>query len=66
MTKPLTCPACGQRGDQPPGLRLGEFEHLEAVFAGDEAVPTPQRVECHACYHAWAVARGSIDVRRAS
>lgn len=57
-----TCSVCGQRGDQPPGLALRE-PRVEAVFVGDEAVPTPQVLECRACGHRAIVARGSIEVR---
>jgi ribosomal protein L37AE/L43A len=62
----VTCPECGQRGDERPGLRLGEFERLEAVFVEDGLVPTPQRIECRSCGHAWAVPRDSIEVWRPS
>ena len=63
--KPVTCPTCGQRGDQRPGLRLDELPGpLSAVFIGDQPVPLPQRLTCRACGASWAVARDSIEVRR--
>ena len=62
--QPLVCPACGQVGNRPPGLRLDEYNHLAAVFVGDEAVPPPQRVTCRNCGRTWPVARCSIEVRK--
>lgn len=65
------CPRCGQSGVNPPGLSLSEYESLEGVFVVNEAftdiesVPTPQRLTCRSCGHSWAVARGSIEVRKA-
>ena len=68
--KTVVCPECGQRGDQPPGLTLGEFETLRGTFVMNDAgtdtesVPTPQKVTCNQCGRMWAVARGSIEVVR--
>jgi hypothetical protein len=67
--QPLVCSECGQRGDEPPGLTLGEWETLAAVFVlndagtGTESVPTPQKVTCNHCGRMWSVARGSVEVR---
>ena len=60
------CPRCGQAGDERPGLRLGEYERLEAVWVGDTALVgdnLPQKLTCAACGHSWPVARGVIRVR---
>ena len=62
--EPLVCPGCGQGGAQPPGLRLDEYNHLVAVFVGEEAIPPPQRATCRHCGRSWPVARGSVEVRR--
>ena len=67
--EPVECPRCGQRGDNPPGLKLTEYETLRAVFvdAGEfdmGSVPTPQKMTCQSCGRTWAVARGSIEVRQ--
>lgn len=61
----VTCPRCGQRGDNRPGLRLGEYEDLAATFVGDQPVPNPQQLTCLACGHQWAVRRGSVQVTKA-
>jgi len=47
-------------------MKLREFDGLQAVFVGEELIPgrTPQRIECRACGHAWAVPRGTIWVRK--
>lgn len=61
MSAVVVCAKCGQRGDERPGLKLSEYR-TEAVFVGDQLVPTPQRLTCLACNHSVAVPRGSIDV----
>jgi hypothetical protein len=64
--RPVVCPRCGQRGNERPGLKLGDYEGLQAVFVGDELVPgfTPQRIVCQSCWHSWPVARGSVEIRK--
>jgi hypothetical protein len=56
------CRKCGQRGDQPPGLRLEAYPLLEAVFVGEEHIETPQKLVCRACGYAEPVPAGSINV----
>jgi predicted RNA-binding Zn-ribbon protein involved in translation (DUF1610 family) len=67
LTNPVKCPKCGHAGDERPGLVLGEYEQLQAVFVGDELVPgmKPQRLTCLNCGHHWAVPRDSIEVVKA-
>jgi hypothetical protein len=59
--QPVVCKQCGQRGDQPPGLKLRE-PRATATFVGDELVPTPQILECRACGWETMVPRNSIEV----
>lgn len=47
-----------------PGIKLGEYDLLDAVWVGDQSVPTPQKLTCQACHYEWPVARGTVEVRR--
>jgi hypothetical protein len=70
----VTC-SCGQVGNERPGFRLEEYEHLEAVIVENDAgldMPgvlvgpdLPQRLVCNNCGRAQPVPRGSIEVRPA-
>jgi hypothetical protein len=62
----VECPKCGQPGNQPPGLKLEEWDTLEAVFSNDDlAMLEPQKLRCLNCGAQWPVPRGSITVRKA-
>ena len=63
----VVCPQCGQHGDNPPGFRLEDYPHLQAVIIEEAALVgpnLPQRLVCRNCGHAEPVARGSIEVRK--
>jgi uncharacterized protein YbaR (Trm112 family) len=63
----VSCPRCKQPGNRPPGLKLDDYQHLEAVFVDDTALvgdDLPQRVTCRNCGYSWPVPGGSIKVRK--
>jgi hypothetical protein len=57
------CRECGQKGNEPPGLRLEEYPHLQAVFVDDTAVPVPQKLVCCKCGYTEMVPRGSVEIK---
>jgi hypothetical protein len=64
----VECPRCGHSGaDGPPGLRVSEYENLEAVVVDDQVLvgeSLPIRVTCGACGHSWPMPRATRREKR--
>lgn len=63
----ISCPNCGQRGNERPGLHFIKGGAEAASFAGDGPDPLVgstdlalQWIECRKCAYRWPVAAGTV------